>query len=275
MLLVYCRNNRQVLARNISVSDGGSLLLSPPSDITAEATGGLPAFSFVASGPPGGIRSPTTGRVVVAMDFIPSTRWERESKELAGELPEVAAQQSTLCRSFAMWSVDGGLHWQHSAPIAVSEPFSTSENQVASADDLRTIITTARVGNTTPATTNNFRAVAISRDGGETFSSFEPTNLPDPTCEGSTIGHSDGNYYMSSGLNKMMGNRSNVSLSLCDAACISAGFKVWTPLLSLNPGPSSYSSLAALDNDTLLLLYEVGGGEDITALSLVTIRLSK
>lgn len=182
--------------------------------------------------------------------------------------------QSTMCRSYAIASDDNGLTWQHSPPIGISGGFSTSENQVASVDhDLATIITTARVGNTTPVA-SNYRAVAVSTDRGLSFSSFRETNIPDPTCEGSTLGH-DGSFYLSSGIARTMGNRSNVSLSVCESTCIAGGYLHWRPLLVIDPGLSSYSSLAAIDSDKLLLLYEVGGGETITELSLVAIALGK
>ncbi len=269
VLLVYCRDNLRVLTRNITIS-GGKLVMTPPTDITLDATAGLPDFSFVASGPPGGVRSSETGRIVVAMDFVP--------KKLNAEIEEPregsGSRQSTTCRSYAIASNNNGRTWQHSPPIGISGKFSTSENQVASIDgDLATIITTARVGNTTPVA-SNYRAVAVSTDSGQSFSAFKETNLPDPTCEGSTLGH-DGNFYLSSGLASTMGNRSNVSLSVCESACIAGGYVDWRPLLSIDPGLSSYSSLAAVSNDTLLLLYEVGGGETITELSLVTIALGK
>ena len=89
-------------------------------------------------------------------------------------------------------------------------------------------------------------------------------------CEGSTLGHG-GNFYVSSGLSHTPGDRSNVSLSVRD--CIASGYHNWRPLVSVDRGPSSYSSLAAVGRDKLLLLYEVGGGEEITELSLVSIVL--
>ena len=135
------------------------------------------------------------------------------------------------------------------------------------------LITTARVGSV--GTGPNFRAVAISTDAGTSFGEFRPTNVPDPTCEGSTIGHSDGVFYMSSAVAATTGNRSNVSISVCDAACAAGGFARWRQALTVNPGPSSYSSLAAINQSTLLLLYEVGGGETISALELVTLRIAE
>jgi hypothetical protein len=91
-------------------------------------------------------------------------------------------------------------------------------------------------------------------------------------CEGSTLGHG-GNFYVSSGLSHTPGDRSNVSLSVCESDCIASGYLNWRPLVSVDRGPSSYSSLAAVGRDKLLLLYEVGGGEEITELSLVSIVL--
>jgi hypothetical protein len=270
VLLVYCKDNLRVLTQNITISASGKLVMTSPIDITKEATAGLPDFSFVASGPPGGVRSSETGRIVVAMDFVPK-KHRADIEELRGRY---GSTQSTMCRSYAIASNNNGRTWQHSPPIGLSGNFSTSENQVASIDgDLATIITTARVGNTTPVA-SNYRAVAVSTDQGQSFSAFKETNLPDPTCEGSTLGHG-GIFYLSSGLASTMGNRSNVSLSVCESACIAGGYVDWRPLLSIDPGLSSYSSLAAVSSNTLLLLYEVGGGETITELSLVTIALGK
>ena len=79
---------------------------------------------------------------------------------------------------------------------------------------------------------------------------------------------------MSSAYSATPGNRSNVSLSHCDRACVSGGFTDWSAVLTVDPGLSSYSSLANTKPDTLLMLYEVGGGEKIAGLSLVAISLS-
>ena len=45
------------------------------------------------------------------------------------------------------------------------------------------------------------------------------------------------------------------------------------PVLVLDPGLASYSSLAQADPGGLLCLYEVGGGEAISSLTLVTLAV--
>ena len=269
VLLVYCRNNRNVLAANLTLGHGGALTVGRPRDITRDALAGMPEVSFVASGPPGGIRSAATGRIVVAMDLVPAKAGEPAAEHLL----RGGAGQSSKCRSFIMHSDDVGLSWQHSGALPLAGSFSTSENQVASIDGGTHVITTARTDDfATAPTAHNFRAVAVSSDRGSTFSEFRQTNVPDPTCEGSTIGLG-GRYWMSSGVATTPGNRSNVSLSVCDAECVAGGCVEWASVLSVDPGLSSYSSLAATGETTLLLLWEVGGGESITALSLATIEL--
>jgi sialidase-1 len=268
VLLVYCRNNLKMFAVNLTLDASGELQIAPSREITADVLRGIPLARFIASGPPGGIRS-ASGRIVVACDFTP--------KQKSSSPVRLRSAQSSDIRSFVIHSDDNGLHWQHTGLLPVSANFSTSENQCASADGGKTIITTARTGSTNPQdpTAENFRAVAVSRDGGDNFGAFQRTNIADPTCEGSTLGlEATGEYWMSSGIAAVPGNRSNVSLSVCDAACAKGGFVTWRPVLVVDPGLSSYSSLGSTNAETLLLLYEVGGGESITALSLVTIKLA-
>ena len=175
VLLVYCRNNLQVFALNITLSPSGALQLSTSLDITADALYGLPPVSFVASGPPGGIRSAATGRIVLAMDYVPK-------KKTGADLGD---QQGSTIRSYVMRSDNGGSKWENTGALALAGNFSTSENQVASADDGKTVITTTRTDDfLTLKTARSYRAVAVSTDGGSSFGEFRHTNVPDPTCEG-------------------------------------------------------------------------------------------
>ena len=290
VLLVYCRNNLEVFALNITVQppaaagSGKLLRLGKARDITKDAVAGLGPVQFVASGPPGGIRTAPAGgsggRLVIAMDFVPGKndrRWQAQAghTERESQHDREASGQTSAIRSYVMHSDSVGQTWNTSGPILVGGNFSTSENQVATVDGGRTIITTARTQDfATALLARNHRAVSVSTDSGVTFGPFRSTNIPDPTCEGSTVGLAD-SFWMSSGFATQPGNRSNISLSRCDSACIAGGYVDWAAVLTVDSGLSSYSSLAAVgDNaDTLLLLYEVGGGEDIKELNLVTIKL--
>lgn len=257
ILLVYCNNNHKVITQTLNLA---TMAWSAPRDITAMAVSpewDTKPGQAIGSGPPGGIVL-DSGRILVAF-------WHLAKEKMLG--------QGGNIRSHVMYSDDGGVTFNHTAALRTKGNFSTSESQVASADGGKTVIITARTQDQ-PAvpTAISYRSVAVSKDGGASWSDFASTSIPDPTCEGSTIGH-NGIYYMSSGVARVAGNRSNVSLSQCGPACMQGGYRNWETILTLEPGLSSYSSLAPAGRGTLLCLYEVGGGEAIKSLRLARIKL--
>ena len=218
ILLVFCRDNRQVKTTTLDLSDP-TARWSPWRDISANTT--EPGWRFVGSGPPGGIVL-DSGRIVVGFSHTPA------------HLGPLAAGQGASMRSHQVLSDDDGNTWTK-VLTDVDGKFSTSENQVANINN-NILVSTARTQDwATLPTARNFRAVSVSRDAGQTWSKYTLTDVPDPTCEGSTLFHR-GLLWMSSGYSRVPGARENVSLSVCDATCMTSGefSRGWTPLLAID-----------------------------------------
>ena len=218
ILLVFCRDNRQVKTTSLDLGDPAARW-SPWRDISANTT--EPGWNFVGSGPPGGIVL-DSGRIVVGFSHKPA------------KLGPVAAGQNAEMRSHQALSDDGGNTWTK-VLIGVDGKFSTSENQVANINN-HILVSTARTQDwSTLPTARNFRAVSVSHDAGTTWSNYTLTDVPDPTCEGSTLFHR-GLLWMSSGFSRVPGARQNVSLSVCDEACMTSGefSRGWIPLLTID-----------------------------------------
>ncbi len=117
------------------------------------------------------------------------------------------------------------------------------------------------------------RAVARSRDGGETWSPLShDSNLPCPICQASFIRYSSAGAGGKSRLlfsnpacagnpeapdrKQYKGERARMTVRLsCDEG------RTWPIARLIHPGPSAYSCLAALPNGEIGLLYEKGEGK--------------
>jgi Tol biopolymer transport system component len=97
------------------------------------------------------------------------------------------------------------------------------------------------------------RLVALSKDGGETFSEpFEDQALIEPVCQASLLRHpGQEKVLLFSNPASKKRERMTVRLSLDDG-------NTWPRSRVLHPGPSAYSCLAVLPDGTIACLYERG-----------------
>lgn len=200
-------------------SDDG-LTWSKPADITRQVM--KAGWSWYATGPGVGIQT-RSGRLVIPCD----------SKSGGGKVRE----------SHLIYSDNGGESWQIgglAAPLC-------NECQVAELSNgyLHLNIRSYRG--------NNRRLVAISKDTGETFADpVEDSSLIEPVCQASLIHHEG----IKGGL--LFANPASLKREKMTVRRSRDDGKTWTGALVLYPGPSAYSSLAALPNGTIYCLYEQG-----------------
>jgi sialidase-1 len=232
IILPFCRNNDRVFITK-SVDDG--LTWSEREEITSDVK---PAGwqTWYATGPGNSIqltKGPHAGRIVVPCDH-------REPAD--NDLGETYHSHMIL-------SDDGGKTWRIGESLGVG----TDECQVIERGD-GALLLTIRIqgGRETP----HLRDMAVSHDGGETWSD----TTPDPvlfctTCQASMIRGEIGGESVTLFSNPAsQDERINmtVRLSANDGA-------TWHFNRTLHAGPSRYSSLAILPDDTIGCLYE--GGE--------------
>ncbi len=100
---------------------------------------------------------------------------------------------------------------------------------------------------------NNRRLVAVSKDGGETFSKPEEDRaLIEPVCQASILRYTGtGGGLLFSNPAAMKRERMTVRLSTDEG-------KTWAHARVLHDGPAAYSCLAALPDGTIACLYERG-----------------
>eukprot|EP00928_Gymnodinium_smaydae_P065299 TRINITY_DN48464_c0_g1_i1.p1 TRINITY_DN48464_c0_g1~~TRINITY_DN48464_c0_g1_i1.p1 ORF type:complete len:543 (-),score=66.25 TRINITY_DN48464_c0_g1_i1:136-1707(-) len=192
-------------------------------------------WNWVGFGPPAAIQL-TRGRIVVPLHASRKPYFE------AGALGFAAV----------VYSDDGGDNWK--GPIEVSEgiaPFLTcswaNENQVAQLAD-GSLLMNAR-------TLCGGRLQSRSFDHGETWSELVRVDMPQPLngCEGSLIALHGSSRVVFSGV---YGNaRKNLSLWASESG------EHWTPRFVVDSGPSAYSSLAQLSDDSIGIVWESSGGE--------------
>ena len=100
---------------------------------------------------------------------------------------------------------------------------------------------------------NNRRLVAISKDGGETFTKpVEDENSIEPVCQASILrlpGEKGGILFSNPASTKR--EKMTVRLSRDDG-------KTWPHAKELHPGPAAYSCLTVLPNGEIGCLYERG-----------------
>jgi sialidase-1 len=100
---------------------------------------------------------------------------------------------------------------------------------------------------------NNYRLVAFSKDGGETFTKpVEDKELIEPVCQASILRYpgEPGGILFSNPASKKR-EKMTVRLS-CDEG------KTWPLAKVLHPGPSAYSCLGVLPDGSIACLYECG-----------------
>jgi sialidase-1 len=198
---------------------------SEPKDITSAVK--RADWTWYATGPGVGIQL-RSGRLV-----IPANHSEAGTK---------------VSRSHLIYSDDHGATWTIGA---VSAP-GTNESQVAELSDGRLMLNMRNH----PAKPANFRMVAVSADGGLTLSTAEPdAALIEPPAQASLLSVSGtagrAGLLLFSNPAAPTRTRMTVRVSGDDG-------KTWTAGRVVYDGPAAYSSLVALSDATVGVLYERG-----------------
>jgi sialidase-1 len=98
---------------------------------------------------------------------------------------------------------------------------------------------------------NNRRAVATSRDGGETWGhSIDDPTLIEPVCQASFI-RFDGSQLLFSNPASKSRNKMTVRLSRDEG-------KTWLDSRQLHAGPAAYSNLTVMSDNSIGIIYERG-----------------
>ncbi len=189
-----------------------------PVEITASVK--RPEWTWYATGPGNGIQL-RSGRLMIPCDHI-----------VAG---------SKARHSHVIYSDDGGKSWR----IGGIAPEGTNECAVVELRD-RTLLLNMRGYRGT-----NRRGVALSRDGGLSWTDFRwDETLIEPVCQASMIRYGKDRVLFS---NPADMKRVNMTVRVSRD-----GGRTWPHARQVYAGPSAYSSLAALRDGWIGLLYESG-----------------
>lgn len=204
----------------VSKSDDEGATWSQPVEITQDVK--RPDWTWYATGPGIGIQLPS-GRLVVPCDH-----------QVAG----TRVQQANV-----IFSDDAGKSWKLGGVVGPK----CDEAQVVELRDGRVML------NIRSYRGNHRRLVALSKDGGLTFSELhEDAHLIEPVCQGSILrypGAQGGILFSNPASTKR--ERMTVRLSR-DEGCS------WPLSRVLHDGPSAYSCLGVLPDGTIACLYERG-----------------
>jgi sialidase-1 len=207
-------------------SEDDGVTWSTPVEITASVK--RPDWTWYATGP--GIGSQTkTGRLVI---------------------PANHAEAGTgVHRSHLFFSDDGGRSWR----LGASSEAGTNESQVVELTDGRLMVNMRNH----PAKPENFRMVAISADGGQTLSAAYPDRaLIEPPAQASILRMTSAKTQDRSRL--LFANPASTKRERLTVRLSYDEGKSWPVARVIHGGPAAYSSLVALRNRSIGLLFERG-----------------
>lgn len=216
-------------------TDGGETW-SAPSEITASVK--RPEWTWYATGPGIGIRT-RTGRLVV---------------------PANHAEAGTgVHRAHVVYSDDGGRTWT----IGGIADAGTNESQIAELSDGRLLLNMRNH----PPKPENVRMVAFSADGGRTLTPARPDRaLVEPPAQASLIAVGERRVLFANPASTKR-ERMTVRLSEDDGA-------TWPASRVLHDGPAAYSSLAALADGAVGVLFERGARSPYERITLARFTLA-
>ncbi|MDA1056043.1 MAG: sialidase family protein, partial [Planctomycetota bacterium] len=167
--------------------------------------------------------------------------------------------------SRVIYSDDHGKTWHAGATVANK---GANESQAVELADGSLLMSMRQGG--------RCRAIAVSRDGGQTWSEeSNAESLPDPGCQASILQYDNPTRGVRSILFANPPHpgpfeaRTNLTVRISDDEGQS-----WAVSREVNPGPGAYSSLAVLaDGDTIGLLYETGTAHPYEKISFARFNL--
>jgi sialidase-1 len=247
----FCRDNKEVL---ITKSEDDGVTWSVPVNISQGVMHGH--WVWVATGPGVSIQmeqGPHKGRLVVPCDH------------------GVMSGEQRIHHSHVFYSDDHGETWQLGGLL----PEHTDEAQVVELTDGRLLINMRSYWGKVAKDKGKLgkRALAWSDDGGATWSdlAFDET-LIEPVCQGSFV-----RYTLAADSGKdcvLFSNPASTESRVNMTVRISYDEgESWPVAKSLHSGPSAYSSLAALGNNTVACLYERGDDSAYETLTLARFTL--
>ena len=248
--MTLCRDNLDVLVTK-SADDG--VTWSEPVDITRDVK--EPDWGWYATGPGVGIQlrhGKYKGRMVIPCDHR----------------AEVKGKPAT--HSHAFYSDDHGETWKLGGTVL----HHCNECQVAELANGTLLMNMrnnwGRSGGKPEK--GNMRAIAWSKDGGETWSDIQfDEELIEPICQASLISYTNVNQHDKNRLlfsNPASKERVNMTVRLS----YDEG-KTWPVHQSLHAGPSAYSCLTVLPDMTVACLYERGDEHSYETLTLARFTL--
>ena len=202
--------------------DGGKSW-SAPRDITPEIK--PPDAVTIASGPGVGIRlerGKHKNRLVMPYNYRVGKRWW----------------------VYCAYSDDDGRHWKRGARVEQPEEMNANEVQVVELTSGDVLL------NARNQAKRKERCISLSHDGGTTFSpaAFD-SRLIDPVCEGSMIRLDSGVLAFCNPANQTKRENGTVRFSWDEG-------RTWPSSVVLEPGSFQYSSMTALPENRMGVLYE-------------------
>ena len=223
-------------------SDDDGVTWSKPIEITASVK--KPEWTWYATGPGVGIQT-QGGRLVI---------------------PANHADASGVHRSHLFYSDDGGSSWTLGA---IATP-GTNESQIVELADGRLM---HNMRNHPPKPSANFRVAGISTDGGRTYSGrlVEDRVLIEPPAQASILRYSTAGP---GGRNRLL--FSNPASARRERMTVRVSYdegQTWTASRVVHEGHAAYSSLVALPDGRIGLLYERGEKSAYERLTFATFPL--
>ena len=242
----YGDDTRRVYATS---SDDDGRTWSKPRDISRQVK--QAGWAWMATGPGAGFvkqREPRKGRYIVGVNH--------SEFEAAAPGKDGKAKPRTIYYAHALYSDDAGKTWKASRTFAAPH---TNECEVVELANGDLMLNMRNHGSG-----KRRRAVAISKDGGETWDETTwDAALPEPQCMGSIMRHSwprDGKPGLILFCNPASDSkRANLTLR---GSTDEGG--TWDRSLVLAPGDAAYSHLAVLKDGTIAVAYETDGYKRIS-----------
>lgn len=210
-----------------------------PREITAAVSD--PAWTWYATGPTHGVAL-RTGRLIVPCDHVRPVNYDRGDPK----------------HSHIIYSDDHGATWRLGGSAGVG----TNECAALEMSDGALYLNCRNYSG------NHRRAVAWSRDGGETFSPLTYDDaLIEPTCQASLARYDETTVLFS---NPASEKRERMTIKISRDEC-----RTWDAGLLLHPGPAAYSDLAVLPDKTICCLYERGDERPYEKLTLARLSMNR